>query len=187
MSKAFYRHPLSALGTFTYHDWEGDGTIAHVADHDGQRYYVVDDTVPLPTSEVATFEAVTLTDDLAATLRSVAMPDVLSWVKSDNEVLQEKLAAINAQRDADLDAGVKFNGKTFHSDSGFLTELLGLVLGYQAGLLTGKSNIRTLDNETVQMDDTAVTGLAKAVGDGRQAVYAKAWAAKDSLRNSMKG
>lgn len=183
MPKLFYRHPLSALGTFTYHDWEGDGTIAHVADHDGQRYYIVDDTVPLPTSEVATFEAVTLTDDLAAALRSVAMPDVLHLVKSPNEEKQEKLQALNVERDAALDAGAKFGGNTFHSNAGFLTELLGLVLGFQAGVMTGKANIRTLDNKIVQLDAQGLAGLAKAVGDYRQGVYAKSWAAKDKIIN----
>lgn len=179
--KKIYRHPLSALGTFTYHDWEGDGTIQHIGDIEPNRYYFVDEGMPLPTSEVASFELVNLTDELAAQLRSVAMPDVAAPIKSQNEEKQEKLQVLNDQRDAALDSGAKFGGNTFHSNAGFLTELLGLVLGYQAGVMTGKANIRTMDNKIVQLDGSQLAQLAKAVGDYRQGVYAKSWADKDAV------
>jgi hypothetical protein len=181
--KKIYRHPLDAIGTFTYHDWDGAGTVQHIADLGPNRYFFVDEGMPIPTSEVASFELVNLTDELAVQLREVTMPDVTTPIKSDNEVKQEKLQALNAERDAALDSGAKFGGNTFHSNAGFLTELLGLVLGFQAGVMTGKANIRTLDNKIVQLDAQGLAGLAKAVGDYRQSVYAKSWAAKDKIIN----
>jgi hypothetical protein len=155
--KKIYRHPLSALGTFTYHDWEGDGTIQHIGDIEPNRYYFVDEGMPLPTSEVASFELVNLTDDLAAQLRSVAMPDVVVPIKSQNEEKRAKLQVLNDQRDAALDSGAKFGGNTFHSNAGFLTELLGLVLGYQAGVMTGKANIRTMGRSSPSWPRQLVT------------------------------
>lgn len=184
--KKIYSHPLVALGTFTYHDWSGEGTIQHIGDLWPNRYFFVDEGMPLPTSEVASFEPVTLTDELATQLRAVAMPESVGLVKSDNEILQAKRQLLNAERDAALDSGAKFGGNTFHSNSGFLTELLGLVLGYQAGVMTGKANIRTLDNKIVQMDAQGLAGLAKSVGDYRQGVYKKSWADKDALSSNQR-
>lgn len=92
-------------------------------------------------------------------------------------------ATINAQRDAELVAGVVVDGKRYHSDDRFLMELLGMVMGYQAGVtpLNEKQAIRTMDNEVVQLGPADITALAAAVGGHRKAVYAASWAAKDAL------
>lgn len=92
------------------------------------------------------------------------------------------VAAINETREVDLLAGVEIDGKRYHTDDRFLTELLGLVLGFQAGLYTGAQAIRTMDNQIVQLNVTQITALAAAVGEHRKAVYAASWAAKDALQ-----
>jgi hypothetical protein len=88
---------------------------------------------------------------------------------------------INTTRDADLVAGVVVDGKRYHTDDRFLTELLGMLLGYQAGVYSGLQAIRTMDNQIEQLDLTQITALAAAVGAHRKAVYAASWAAKDAL------
>lgn len=88
---------------------------------------------------------------------------------------------INQQRDADLVAGVEHGGKLYHTDDRFLTELLGMILGYQAGVYTGTQDIRTRGNEIIAMNAAQIVALASAVGARRRAVYAASWAAKDAL------
>ena len=91
------------------------------------------------------------------------------------------VAAINATREVDLVSGVVVNGKHYHSDDRFLTELLGMLLGYQAGIYSGTQDIRTMDNQIEALDVAQITALAAAVGAHRKAVYAASWAAKDAL------
>lgn len=92
-----------------------------------------------------------------------------------------QVAALNAECDRTLEAGVMVGDVLYHSDNTFLLELLALVLGYQAGVLTGTQTIRTKANENVQMDAAQIVALAAAVGDHRKAAYAACWSAKDSL------
>jgi len=101
---------------------------------------------------------------------------------TDSERRETAKAEINIERDRRLAAGVPWNGETFHTDDRFLTELLGMVLGYSAGILTGKQNIRTHDNKIVQLGQVEIAALAGAVGEYRKAVYAWSWAAKDALQ-----
>lgn len=89
--------------------------------------------------------------------------------------------AINAACERALDAGVLIDGARYHTDNTFLIEILGLVLGYQAGVLSGTQTIRTMANENVQMNQEQIVALAAAVGEYRKAVYAECWAAKDAL------
>lgn len=92
------------------------------------------------------------------------------------------VAVINETREVGLLAGVEVGGKRYHTDDRFLTELLGLVLGFQAGIYTGPQSIRTMDNQIVQLDVAQITALAAAVGEHRKTVYAATWAAKDALQ-----
>lgn len=92
-----------------------------------------------------------------------------------------QIAAINADCDRALEAGVAVDGVLFHSDNTFLLELLALVMGYQVGVLTGTQTIRTKANQNVQMDQEQVVALAAEVGDYRKTTYAACWAAKDAL------
>ncbi len=90
---------------------------------------------------------------------------------------------INAERDAALVAGVVVGDHRFHSDDRFLTELLGFIIGYQAGVYapTSTQTIRTMDNENVQLGVEQIKNLAAAVGAHRKAVYSASWEAKDAL------
>jgi ABC-type antimicrobial peptide transport system permease subunit len=74
-----------------------------------------------------------------------------------------QVAAINAECDRKLESGVLIDGTHYHSDNTFLLELLALVLGYQAGVLTGTQTIRTRANENIQMDAAQIIALAAAV------------------------
>lgn len=93
------------------------------------------------------------------------------------------LADIDQRRDDALRAGVVLNGTRYHSDDRFLAELLGMLMGYQAGVYapTDTQAIRTMDNTVVQLNAQQITGLASAVGAHRKAVYAASWAEKDAL------
>lgn len=93
----------------------------------------------------------------------------------------EQVAAIEAQRDATIAAGVVHDGTLYHADDTFLTEMLGRIMGYQAGVYSGALPVRTKGNTTVQLDQAQHVALAAAVGAHRQAAYAASWAAKDAL------
>ena len=92
------------------------------------------------------------------------------------------VAAIEAKRDAALAAGVVHEGTRFYADDTFLTEMLGRIMGYQAGVYSGSLPVRTKDGATVMLDQAQHVALAAAVGAYRQATYAESWAAKDVLR-----
>lgn len=93
----------------------------------------------------------------------------------------EQVAAIEAERDAAIAAGVVHEGTLYHADDTFLTEMLGRVMGYQAGVYSGAQPVRTKGNATVMLDQAQHVALAAAVGAHRQAAYVASWAAKDAL------
>lgn len=93
----------------------------------------------------------------------------------------EQVAAIEAQRDATIAAGVVHDGTLYNADDTFLTEMLGRILGYQAGVYVGPLPVRTKQNTTVLLDQAQHVALAAAVGAHRQAAYATSWAEKDAL------
>lgn len=179
--KKLYKAPIEQVPGFVYQDWQGDGTITHVADLDSDRYYLVDDGVPLPQSDHAEFTVVVLTTELAQRLRPVSFANVISFIQSDEERIKAARAVINAERDQRLAAGVQLDGNTYNSDDRFLAVLHGMVLGFQAGTLTGKQDIRTQDNRTVQLDQPAISALTAAVEKFRSDVFTWSWAQKDAL------
>ncbi len=101
---------------------------------------------------------------------------------SPEELRAQAVAEIEARRDAALRAGVVLNGVRYHTDDTFITELLGLLMGYQVGIYTGTQAIRTMDNTIVPLDAPQITAVAAAVGEHRKTVYAQSWAEKDALQ-----
>lgn len=91
------------------------------------------------------------------------------------------VAAIEAERDATIAAGVLHFGTLYHADDTFLTEMLGRIMGYQAGVYSGPLPVRTKENTTILLDQAQHVALAAAVGEHRQAAYSKSWADKDAL------
>lgn len=93
----------------------------------------------------------------------------------------QQVAAIEADRDATIAAGVLHIGTLYHADDTFLTEMLGRIMGYQAGVYSGPLPVRTKENTTILLDEAQHVALAAAVGAHRQAAYSKSWADKDAL------
>lgn len=93
----------------------------------------------------------------------------------------QQVAAIEAERDATIAAGVLHFGTLYHADDTFLAEMLGRIMGYQAGVYSGPLPVRTKENTTVLLDQAQHVALAAAVGAHRQAAYSKSWADKDAL------
>ncbi|WP_334157927.1 hypothetical protein [Oryzomicrobium sp.] len=93
----FYCAPLDRIGAFTYPNLSDTGTITHLGDLDGWRYFHVDDGVPLPTAEGASFQPVELTDDLAARLRAEAPACALPLIVTDGEQRAEHNAPLLEQ------------------------------------------------------------------------------------------
>lgn len=94
---------------------------------------------------------------------------------------EQQVAAIEAERDATIAAGVLHFGTRYHADDTFLTEMLGRIMGYQAGVYSGPLPVRTKENTTILLDQAQHVALAAAVGAHRQAAYSKSWADKDAL------
>lgn len=93
----------------------------------------------------------------------------------------QQVAAIEAERDATIAAGVLHFGTLYHADETFLTEILGRIMGYQAGVYSGPLPVRTKENTTVLLDQAQHVALAAAVGAHRKAAYSKSWSDKDAL------
>ena len=64
--------------------------------------------------------------------------------------------------------------------SGQQCKLLGMVLGYSAGILTGKQNIRTRDNKIVQLGQGDIAMLAGA-GAGVEIITDRAEAIRHAI------
>jgi len=96
---------------------------------------------------------------------------------------EQRIAEINAQRDAAFAAGLTFNDQLYHTDALFQSQLQAFVLAWQVGVLapTATVAIRLKDNVTVQMTRGEVTALAAALMQFVQDTYAASWAAKDAL------
>lgn len=103
------------------------------------------------------------------------------WVPNLARAREAVASAWNLWRDAALVAGVDHGGHVFHSDDRFIGEAQLLLSGYERGLITGPSAIRTRDNTVVMLDEGQIQALLLAVGHYRQTVYAQSWAGKDAL------
>jgi hypothetical protein len=90
----------------------------------------------------------------------------------------KKVRSIRKKCDDALDAGVVHNGVLWHSNVVFLSEVLGLVMGYSLGVFsaTQPQTLRGKDGTFVDLDYSTLTKLAAAIGEHRRAVYAAAWA-----------
>lgn len=94
-----------------------------------------------------------------------------------------RVAAIEAERDGALLAGVSWDGKAWHLDQVFQAQVSGLVVAFEAGILPGNATvpIRTRANTVEQLDYTQLKQLAGAVLVRVQQIWAASWAAKDAL------
>ena len=94
-----------------------------------------------------------------------------------------KLAAIDADRDAAINAGFSFSGGLYHADALFQSQIQAFLLAWGSGILSPAATvaIRRKDNVTVQMGQAQVGALAAALMQFVQTVYAQSWAAKDAL------
>lgn len=92
-------------------------------------------------------------------------------------------AAIEAERDQRLLAGVEWDGDRWHTDAGFQKDLTAFVVAFGSGILpaTAKVGVRTTTNTTRQLDKAQVTALAGAVMQYVQGVFNWSWAEKDKL------
>ena len=95
-----------------------------------------------------------------------------SWLPNLDAAREAQRQAWNAWRDRELIAGYTHNGRVFHSDDTFIGELQLLLKGYERGVLTGTSAIRTRDNGTLQMTHAEVESLLLLIGLHRQVIYA---------------
>ncbi len=146
------------------------------------------DNIPVDAVEITDVEHQALLNGQSAGQRIVADSNGYPMLAdppppTPEQVRATAVADIERRRDDALRAGVDVAGTRYHSDDTFLTELLGMLLGYQAGVYAPADTqaIRTMDNTVVQLNAQQITALASAVGAHRRAVYAQSWAEKDAL------
>lgn len=94
MAKGFYKAALNAcepVSLFVYDSTHGP--VDYVADLNGYRYfYISNDDIPVPTSNVAEFIPVTLNDELRATLYAMApapMKELLIPSPNTNQLAED--------------------------------------------------------------------------------------------------
>lgn len=92
-------------------------------------------------------------------------------------------AAIDVQRDAKLDAGFDWNGKHWHADNEFQTQLTALIAAFSNSILpaTQLVPVRAMDNTIAQLGKADLVSLAGALLQFVQGVFAWSWAEKDKL------
>ncbi len=97
--------------------------------------------------------------------------------------MEQQLAQIERDLQADISGGVMFNGTLWHSDPTFQAQLTAFVAAFAAGILAPSATveIRSIDNVIHDLGETQVKDLAVAVMAHVQSAYAASWAAKDAL------
>lgn len=105
-------------------------------------------------------------------------------IRTPEQVKVQAIAQIDKQRDETIDAGFIFNGKLFHADALFQTQLQAFVLAFQTGILPPGAtvSIRRKDNVTVQLGQVEIIALAAGLMQYVQTIYAQSWVAKDELQ-----
>jgi hypothetical protein len=91
--------------------------------------------------------------------------------------------AIETAREVALQGGVTWNTKLYHVDATFQAHITGLIAAYEAGIIPAAAtqNIRTKDNDIVQLNYTQLKQLAGTVLVKVQQIWQTSWDAKDAL------
>lgn len=121
---------------------------------------------------------------------SIENHEYLEWIAAGNTPLpadpppvEEQRSAIDAQRDAALNAGFTHDGVLWHCDPTFQAQVQGFILAFSAGVLsTGAMvTIRSKANTNHALTQAQVVALAAALMSHVHGIYATSWAAKDAL------
>ena len=107
--------------------------------------------------------------------------DLEIWLPDLDAARESQRQAWTSWRDRELVAGYVHEGHRFHTDDGFMGELHLLLKGYEEGLITGTSSIRTMTNEVLQKTGAEIKTLLLILGLHRQAIYQQSWVGKDAL------
>lgn len=105
----------------------------------------------------------------------------MAWAPNLEAARERVRSTWNKHREAQLSAGVLFDGAIYHADDRFMGELQMLVTGFAKGVITEPVAIRRKDNVTVMMSAAQIEALMLTAGIYRQQVYAASWTAKDQL------
>lgn len=103
-------------------------------------------------------------------------------IDKGNTKSQEVLDA-EKERDMALDAGAEWDGKVWHSDAVFSSQLTAFLAAYREGILPAGATveIRSKDNAVNQLSRAQLLQLAGAVMSHVQGVYKRSWARKDAV------
>lgn len=104
-------------------------------------------------------------------------------VISDEEQKLIMIDQINSQRESTLAEGLLWNGKRWHTDTVFQSQVTAYVSAYGTGLLapTATVQIRGLDNSNNTLTRLELFQLAGALMIFVGSAFAASWAAKDAL------
>lgn len=99
------------------------------------------------------------------------------------EIKAAAIDQINATREQVLAGGLTWNGKQWHTDTVFQSQLTAYVSAYGTGLLapTATVTIRAKDNSTNVLNRAELFQLAGALMTFVGQVFSASWAAKDAL------
>lgn len=104
-----------------------------------------------------------------------------AWVENLDRAREYVRTKRTAHVDTVIQAGATVNGKLYHADDRFISELQLLMKGLDRGLIPEPVSIRRKDNVTEQFTALELETLALSVGVHRQIAYQMSWQAKDAL------
>ncbi len=95
----------------------------------------------------------------------------------------ERRAAIDAERDTRLAAGVTWDGDLWHTDNAFQTQITAIISAFNNGILQTGATVpmRTKANTVRTLSLAQLKVLAGTVMQYVQGVYAWSWQQKDAL------
>ena len=96
---------------------------------------------------------------------------------------QEQAQKIEAQRDALIDSGVAWNGKTWYADNVFQQQIAAYLQAFSLGILPAGATvgIRAQDKTITQLGAADLATLAGVVMQFVQQAYTDSWTAKAAI------
>jgi hypothetical protein len=107
---------------------------------------------------------------------------MLVTVDTGNQKSADVLS-IEAERDRDLNGGVEWSGRMWHTDAVFQSQLTAYLAAFREGLIPANATVevRSKDNTVNHLSRADLLQLAGTVMVYVQGVYKRSWARKDAL------
>ena len=115
--------------------------------------------------------------------------DLEQWVQDIESIKEAAYKRVNVDRLKTVESGIEWNGHTWDSDETSRNNLIGIVVGVQAGLITADPETgiaitwRTADNQDIDLTVAELLSFAGVMLGHVNAQYQKSWDLKKQINS----